>query len=182
MDSLAREISWSRLLQYSQSQLVTIGVLAVTLVPIAAQLLVFWITWTQGVGKEPQGLNDLRFLATELYVGGLAALLAKLIVSLACPERIRRFPYEEDFLIYCAEVRSAQENLGDRTATLADRIAKLGEHASAHQDTWRKANQTSPHLRITAALLFLVGACGVILFLLFRLINNTINTMAIWGL
>ncbi len=182
MFNLLQKVGWSRLYFFSQSQLVSIGIFAVTLVPIAAQLIVFWYSLNLPAEGGGTKIDAIRFLATDLYIGGLVMLAGKLIVSLACPERIQRFPFREDFVIYSADARRAQERLGDKPSSLEDRVMKRAEDAPAHQKSWNDANMSLPRTRGLIAALFIAGTCCVGSFLLYRLFYNTAKTTAMWGI
>lgn len=180
--NLLDQVSWDRLHLFAQSQLVSIGVVAVTLVPIAAQLIVFWYSLYPPTGNNNAKVDAIRFLATDLYVGGLAMLLGKLFVSLACPERIRRFPFREDFLIYSADSRQAQSSLGDRQLTIEAKVLRRAVNSDTHLATWNLSNHSMAGLRAAIAMLFATGTLCVGSFLVYRLFHNTEQTIGMWGI
>lgn len=173
----------------------TIGTLAVTLVPILAQLLLLNFQ-LRSIGSGNGSTFDLvekmrglsfHFLALELYVGGLCLFVGKLAVQLGCPETIARFPYEDDFVVFSASVRAAQSSLDrsrgsdDSNHPLFAVIDCATENAKAHQKAWRKENESRVFLRVVVGILFVAGALGVVGFLCARLLTNAGNTFSVFG-
>ena len=180
---------WSALWRYSTAQLVMYGTLASMLMPLVAQAILF-ATAISG-GQNSSGVEKLlltepwRIFAVELYVSGLLLVTGKLFTQLACPERIRRFLFEDDHFVFIGEIKAAKMQLvADSThsqddspnAIYSERVARLleSEESSARQtnSAWRETDLSMPILRCVIAVLFGAGSAGIVVFLGWRAFKN----------
>jgi hypothetical protein len=183
-------LPWSGLLRFSQSQLVVYGTYATLLIPIVAQAMSYageiWPPALPSGATRPPASSDTqwRLFALWLYFGGLLLFIARLLTQLACPSRIQRFPYEDDYLILAGEINAAksaidgagkpEEEGGDSgaAAALARATAISLASSTATLDAWRRDNRSRRAVRVTTAALYMLGSTGVVAYLSWRAIEN----------
>ena len=183
-------VPWSALWRYSTSQIVIYGSLATLLMPLVAEAVtyahaVLTETASTAVFEELMRKQAWRLFAVDLYLSGLLLVIGKLLTQLFCPERIRRFSYEDDHFIFIGEIKTAKAALdaagGDDISGTAEerairRIARIVEEkessVSRTNIAWRRCNVAYPVLRWAIALLFGVGSAGIVAFLGWRGAQN----------
>jgi hypothetical protein len=121
----------------------------------------------------------------ELYWGGLLMFCGGTLFQLACPRTILRFPLEDEYLVYCASVRTAHKQLqtpmvaGDKSQNLTAQLVHAAvDSPDAHLEKWRRDDGSRTWLRVTTALLLGTGAVLVFFYLFYRVVHN-INAIAL---
>lgn len=198
--------SWSALYRFARSPVAVYGTYAALLIPLLAHGIVFaehvWLaanipppTVPVPGGSTPPGPGlaavgpravDWRVFAAEFYVAGLFILIARLITDLFCPDRIQRFPFEDDHLVFIGTIKRAKLDMAEAVGEGAPDIAvevqvvddltnlmiKERGDPKAANTRWRKDNYSRPLARFVAAGCYAVGASGVVLFLGWRSWEN----------
>ncbi len=183
---------WEKLLNYSSSQIVTFGSYATLAIPILVQVVIIVVSVFGMSAKDVMGGYEPT--AKMLYASGLFLVLGKLLVQLFCPERIRRYPNEDDHLVYIGEVRHAQTVIKNWSQSREGEVQKLAQsadgflgqivksHVEGLADTnqwWQRDNESKSKLRYAIALFFILGGIGFLSFMIWRLFGNIFNVFGL---
>jgi hypothetical protein len=162
---IAKYFYWNLLLKYSRTQTVNLASITSFSIPFLAQLIDY-INRTYDIDL----VNSELVLAQGLYISGVLILAAKLLVELFCPERIKRFPYQDDHLVFHGEVREAQETIKrclselKSTETLsytASLIKNRVQNSAGITEKWDSDNQSLFFVRSITGTLFCLGFLGM---------------------
>jgi hypothetical protein len=184
--SLRKFFLWSTLGRLVNSQLSRIGAAATIIVPIIFAIIaaISEILVAAGIAIQATDTQILwRFLASELYLGGLLIMFSRFVVDVFCPDTIQRYPTKEEYVAAAATYRNAicelnrqmsQVDEGDKAvlARLVDAISRQEYTANEITKNWESQNASATAARIVAGLLFYLGGALILIFLAARLSHN----------